>query len=735
MIWSVLGIRHHGPGCARSLVTALDELQPDLIVMEGPADAEGILSQAAHTELKPPVAMLLYPPDEPRRGVYYPLAEFSPEWQAMQWAHRHQVKIRLMDLPQSHQLAEQEKKETEDEASPAWRTDPIAVLAQAAGFADHELWWEEQIERRQNAVGLFQGILEAMSAVREEYPETSARDQLREAWMRQTLRQIRKLFPERAAIICGAYHAPVLTEAALKQFPMKEDAARLKGLPKTKVVASWIPWSYSRLSYRSGYGAGMHSPGWYATVWKTPDATAKHWITQAARLMRQKDLEASAASTVETLRLAETLAAMRELRSPGLVELNDAIETVLCQGHAAPLKLIREQLEVGDVVGEVPDELADVPLSRDLEQQTRTLRLKRSSEKKTYDLDLRKPNDQARSALFHRLDLLRIEWACLLDGMNNISTFHEPWQLVWKPELAVQVIEASLWGNTVEQAACIFAIDQASKSSDIKLLSQLLNNVLLARLPEAVDPILHLLQNQAALATDVQQLMKSLPTLASMARYSDVRQTQAAAVIPILEGMFERIVVGVIPACHALDDEAAQVMLDALEKVEPALHLLQRTDLQEEWHALLGKMMQSEMHGLLRGWATRQLLDKNKLSEEDFHRTASLSLSRAVEPVKVAHWLTGLLRGSAMLLLHQDELWHILDRWLMGLNDATFQEQLPLLRRAFADFTGPERRSMGEKVRHLGSEPTAPAPQTSAQQLDLERARLVLPILKKILQG
>ena len=30
----VFGVRHHGPGCARSLVTALEALNPDAVLIE-----------------------------------------------------------------------------------------------------------------------------------------------------------------------------------------------------------------------------------------------------------------------------------------------------------------------------------------------------------------------------------------------------------------------------------------------------------------------------------------------------------------------------------------------------------------------------------------------------------------------------------------------------------------------------------------------------------------------------
>ena len=48
----------------------------------------------------------------------------------------------------------------------------------------------------------------------------------------------------------------------------QEDAALLKGMPKMKVEATWVPWTYSRLTRQSGYGAGIDSPGWYSHLWE-----------------------------------------------------------------------------------------------------------------------------------------------------------------------------------------------------------------------------------------------------------------------------------------------------------------------------------------------------------------------------------------------------------------------------------------------------------------------------------
>lgn len=76
----LLGIRHHGPGSCRNVVGALEQLRPDLILLEGPAEADAMMPFVGDVGMQPPVALLGYQPDAPQRAVFYPFAEFSPEW-------------------------------------------------------------------------------------------------------------------------------------------------------------------------------------------------------------------------------------------------------------------------------------------------------------------------------------------------------------------------------------------------------------------------------------------------------------------------------------------------------------------------------------------------------------------------------------------------------------------------------------------------------------------------------
>jgi len=767
----IFGVRHHGPGCARSLRDALGKLEPDIVLVEGPPDAQDVMPLLAHEEMRPPVALLIYAPDNPKRAVYYPFTSFSPEWQALHYALAHTIPARFMDLPQAIQLAKVAEEKADVAATepmednrPADGTkvtrgassvpetvevvgearretkqpevsitdDPLGMLAQAAGYSDHELWWEQQVEQRMDTTDLFEGILETMSVLRSDTTPKNKQEAQREAHMRQTIRAVLKDGFQRIAVVCGAWHAPVLSD--LKN--AKADAALLSGLKKVKVEATWIPWTNSRLAYRSGYGAGVTSPGWYEHLWTAPDKLSIRWLTLAAQLLRQQGLDASSASVIEAVRLGGALTALRDLPMPGMAELHEAIETVLCNGNPAPMALIRDRLEIGEKLGEVPAETPAVPLQRDLETKQRRLSLKPSAEIAIKNLDLRNETDRSRSQLLHQLRLLGIEWGKLqqVPGTKK-GSFHEIWQIQWQVEFIVALIEANVWGNTLETAATNFVCHQADSIQELAGLTRLLDKTILAGLPGAIDYLLASVQRRAAVSADVRHLMDALPPLARVARYGNVRQTRVEQIMPVIDGLFERIIVGLPGACASLDDDAAQQMVESIDNVQESLNILNREGQQEEWQGVLRLLIERDgIHGLVRGRCCRLMLEQKVMDEEELQRLARLALSPVTPAPQAAAWVEGVLRGSGLQLLHQDGLWLALDNWLSELAEDVFVTLLPLMRRAFSGFHAPERQKMGEKVKYLRSKSLARAGGiTERQKLNEERANMVLPVLAQIL--
>jgi hypothetical protein len=354
MAVTTFGIRHHGPGSARSLVAGLEALRPDAILIEGPPEADALIPLATHEGMRPPVALLLYDPDAPQDAGFYPFAVFSPEWQAMRYGLRAAVPLRFIDLPYGQQLAlrrarnvaaaaalerlaelaEDEPPDPETAAAleavwPAMRTDPIGELATAAGEPDGERWWDRLVEARRTPGDVFEAIAEAMTAVRTELPDEDPETAAREAAMRRELRAAEAAGHERIAVICGAWHVPALMDRPTKA----HDDAILRALPKPiGVKAAWVPWTYERLTMESGYGAGIASPGWYEHLWKGRDPITVTWMARVARTFRDADLDVSPAHLIEATRLAETLAALRGRAIPSLDEMTEAVRTVVTMG-------------------------------------------------------------------------------------------------------------------------------------------------------------------------------------------------------------------------------------------------------------------------------------------------------------------------------------------------------------------------------------------------------------------
>src|SRR5439155_420784 len=81
-------------------------------------------------------------------------------------------------------------------------------------------------------------------------------------------------------------------------------------------------------------------------------------------------------------------------------------------------------------------------------------------------------------------------------------------------------------------------------------------------------------------------------------------------------------------------------------------------------------------------------------------RRMGLALSTAGDPAQAAAWVEGFLKGSGLVLLHDQALLGVVDNWLTGLPADTFTTLVPLLRRTFSTFTPPERRQIGEWARY-----------------------------------
>jgi hypothetical protein len=735
------GIRHHGPGSARSVREALTELGPDVVLIEGPAEADELVPLVGDPEMQPPVALLGYAPGEPKKAAFWPFAVFSPEWQAIRYALGAGVPVRFCDLPAACQLA------MSDRGRDKPRTDPVSELAEAAGYDDPERWWEDVVEHVPGT-GVFDALAEAIAFLRAEDEEPDPRDAVREAHMRKVLRRTVKDGYQRIAVVCGAWHVPALLPcaAAAAGLPYAAAAAGqdlpsaaaddrlLRGLPKVKAALTWVPWTYGRLSYASGYGAGIRSPGWYDHLFSSDRQPIEGWLAKAAAVLRADGVPASSAHVIESVRLAEALAALRGRPLAGLEEVTEAARAVLCEGSDLLVGLIQRRLVVGERLGAVPAATPQMPLQRDLQDQQRRLRLRPQAEPREVDLDLRKPNDLARSHLLHRLTLLGVRWGMPQQGRTrNIGTFRESWQLTWRPELDLALIEASMWGSTVAAAAAQRARSVAAEATVLEDLTGLVERCLLADLADALTEALAAVRDRAALEGDVTHLMAALPALVRAARYGDVRGTDAGRLGQVAVEMITRICAGLPAAVTSLDETAERTVRDHLDAVHSAVGLLADAESRARWLDTLARLI-LRCPPLISGRVTRLLLDAERLTADDVAIRMSRELSAAAPVAAAARWAEGFLAGSGLLLLHDDKLLSLADGWLAGLSADVFAAVLPALRRTFGEFAPPERQAIGDKAARLdGSGRPRIMAASADDDLDEDRAAIAVRAVAAIL--
>jgi Family of unknown function (DUF5682) len=692
----LLGVRHHGPGSARSVLRALDEIGPDVVLVELPADSSAVLPWVADERLRPPVALLGYLPSDVSRAAFWPLADFSPEWQAVRWAYARGVPVAPIDVPMSWALASPGGRGGVDEAT----LDPIGELAAAAGEPDAERWWEDVVEHRGDGAPAFAAIASAMAAVRTG-EAASGSEQVREAHMRTAIRRV-LADASTVAVVCGAWHVPALglesaTASADRILLREASAARAN---RTKAAVTWVPWTDRRLQQRSGYAAGVATPGWYRHVFRHPgpQGVARFFVDAAAAL-RSHGLAASPDHLIAASRLADALAAIRGRPRSGLAEVLDSASAVLSLSSDEAVAGVIDELTVGDAIGDVPPDAPQVPLARDVSAAQKAARLVPRGERRQLELDLRTPTGLRRSHLLHRLDILGVDWGTLQEGRGSRSTFRETWSLDWDPTMSVRLVECASYGTTLDAAATAMVVERAAAATRLAHAASLVTDALLADLPDGARAAADALATLAATAPDVADLIDALVPLASVLRYGDVRGSDSAALTTVVDEIVVRVVAGLELACRHLDDDAATAMIERLSGLQGALAMLDHVARHEDLPAALATLADGRgIHGLVRGRATRLLHDAGSWDADEVSQRVGRALTPGTPAAEGARFVEGFLAGSGTVLVHDGGLLGIVDTWISTMSNEVFTDTVALLRRTFGAFEPAERRQLGVLV-------------------------------------
>ncbi len=483
MSWqvSVFGVRHLSPMGAWQLRAHLDKVRPKVVLIEGLDDATELIPDITRKATRPPIAILAYTDTLPVRTLVYPLASYSPEYQAICWAREHGAKVEFIDLPSSVFLglqdleferfakarAEAEKEaETDDTASDSPATDGPAPdspapevnsaeatdeevandeallatlvpepprslyeqIAELAGERDYETYWERNFEHNAADTSYGRASYEFGLALREledSTPRWTAENLVREAYMRRRIEETiaNGARPQQIVAVVGAFHAPVLSG----EHPAMTDdeLASLRGRSSKLTL---MPYSYFKLSSQSGYGAGNHAPAYFELLWQTLvnggdqqslNELPLRYLSRVARHLRESGTHRSTAEVIDGVRLARTLSALKAGLAPTLADLRDAAITLLGQGELSVVSDALVRVDVGTAIGALPKGVSQTSIQSDFDRELARLKLEkyRTAVKQELSLDLRE-NRQAKTIEAAFLDLARSSFFHRLRVLN-----------------------------------------------------------------------------------------------------------------------------------------------------------------------------------------------------------------------------------------------------------------------------------------------------------------------------
>jgi hypothetical protein len=498
-------VRHHSPACAGHLKQLIHDLRPERILVEGPRNLTPLIPLLLHPRTRMPVAVYTHVVDAgheilpappaalpsggaPRFAAYYPFCDFSPELVALQAGAAVQARTEFIDLTYPEKLwaergslleaAECHVDSLLDERH-LERSAYLRHLARRTGCRNPDELWDHLFEVRSGAVSTREFMRRVAAycclarrdyAARElEQDGTLAREQAMAAAIAGALQETAARGTRRVLVVTGGFHTvalPALVQAAPAPPPMP----RLKTVVQEPVL---VRYSFDQLDSLNGYASGMPSPQYYQWLWSetcaqcpTPlDSAALRVIVEIGRTTRERKLPnaLSPADEIAAFTQARLLARLRNHSGPAREDILDGIRSCFVKGsmdaEGEVVMGLARQILSGVAIGDVPPEAGVPPLVENFRQTATQLRLNiQDATRRNVSLDIyRKVAHRRVSRLLHTLTFLEAPFAALVGGPDFVSGTHlellqEHWEYGWSPRTESALVEASVYGSTIEDA-------------------------------------------------------------------------------------------------------------------------------------------------------------------------------------------------------------------------------------------------------------------------------------------
>lgn len=730
---NVFGIRHLSPAGAYHLRKYLDEVKPEVVLVEGPSDANECIKYLTSSGTKPPVAILAYTTEIPVHTILYPFANYSPEYQAFMWARENNAHAEFIDLPTDIMIAIEnvDKKETAqrenddevnvNEESIFTEESIYKKVVEISGEEDYESYWERNFEHNLNQDVYRKSVYEFSKNVRdisEEYnlgeKYHDAKNMVREAYMRYRINEVinQGYDVEKIVVVTGAYHASRIRELqSIDILTQKE----IKKLPRNNTKLTLMPYSYYKLSSQSGYGAGNYAPFYYEMMWglMCKDEISKlpaFYLSKVVENLRESGTYRSTAEVIEGVRLASALSAFKEGAMPVLKDLRDA--AVICLGHGS-LSVIAEaasKTEIGTAIGNLKEGVSQTPIQDDFNRELKRLKLEKYKDAVARDLelDLRENRrvksieaaflDLNRSFFLSKLEFLGISFVKKKNIVKSDSNWAEAWILQWSPQAEIEIVESVLKGETIDLATAFLFKEKLDMCKSVKEAAKLVSKACECGMLSFMMDAKAVLQKLSVDSGSFSEIANAARELSIIIGYGDIRKLNLKELVPIMQELFLRAALIMVNACKCSSDVENEVIeaindlnivaMEHYDEVEEEIFIREIKDLSNR----------DDRNPRISGYATAILLERNEITNNELEGEVSRRLSPGIEADLGAGWFEGLAKKNRYALVSRMALWEQLEAYVSSLDDNQFKRALVFLRRAFVEFKAGEKDRIAEML-------------------------------------
>ena len=703
------GIRHFSPAGAYFVRQFLDKIKPDLVLIEGPADFDFLIDDIVSKKLVPPFAIMAYTKEAPIDTILYPFAEYSPEYQAILWARENNKECRFFDLESDIMLGfGRTDDDIKDEETISKEPEKNKSDVDMEGF------WERNLEQSENMDAYRAGSALFGESLRKDTKsdeKSFARDIIRESFMKRKINEyIKKGFDsEKIVAITGAFHT-----SAIENLEGEMSDKEYKGLERRESNITLMPYSYYRLSKRTGYGAGNAAPAYYDLLWQgflNEDITyhERKYLSTLAKYMREHGGIVSSAQVIEATRLARELAVIRGGSVPTLEDLKDASITCMGGGSFGEMAMGFAETDIGKKIGSVPQDAMQTSIQSDFTLKLKQLKLEKYKElvATPLQLDLRenlrvKSEESAfldlnRSFFLYRLVVLGIDFAKIKKSNQDNATWAENWILQWTPEAEIQIVESVLKGDTIVDAVAFVLGEKLSEATKISDIVEVIEAAFNCGLPKIVEGAKRSLDEMANGTIAMCDIADTVSKLSNMISFGDIRKLDREPLVPIVKRLCIRASLMLVGE-SACDDIAAATLADDIQKIHSVFMMQDFLDESFWFDKLIELSNRDDLNTKISGLATAILLDAGKIDELTLRMEVSRRLSMGMPAELGANWFAGLSMRNHYALIGRLTLWESLSEYLDTLDEEEFRRSVVFLRRAFVEYSAKEKDMIAENL-------------------------------------